>query len=47
LAALGFASDVEQAAAIRGGVVRPEVAVAVRDAVIDKLGVADPAQLVR
>jgi aminoglycoside phosphotransferase (APT) family kinase protein len=47
LAALGFASDVELAAAIRGGDVRPEVEVAVRDAVIDKLRVADPAQLVR
>ncbi|GAC1444093.1 MAG: hypothetical protein NVS3B26_11010 [Mycobacteriales bacterium] len=46
LAALGCGSDVELAAAIRRGDVRPEVAVAVRDAVIDKLRVADPAQLV-
>jgi aminoglycoside phosphotransferase (APT) family kinase protein len=45
LAALGFASDVELARAIRDGDDRPEVALAVRDAVIDKLRVADPRQL--
>jgi aminoglycoside phosphotransferase (APT) family kinase protein len=45
LSALGFADDVELAAAIRGGDVRPELAVAIRDAVIDKLRVADPSQL--
>ncbi|MDX6216173.1 MAG: hypothetical protein QOG99_1757, partial [Frankiales bacterium] len=46
LAALGFASDAELAAAIRAGDARAEVAAAVRDLVIDKLRVADPAQLV-
>jgi hypothetical protein len=45
LAVLGFASDMELAAAIRAGDDRPEVATAVRDAVIDKLRVADPTQL--
>jgi hypothetical protein len=47
LASLGIASDGELAAAIRGGDDRFQVAAAVRDAVIDKLRVADPGQLVR
>ena len=46
LGALGFGSDTELAAAVRGGDDRPEVTAAVRDAVIDKLYVADPSQLV-
>lgn len=45
LVALGVSSDAELAAAIRGGDDRPEVASAVRAAVVDKLRVADPAQL--
>jgi aminoglycoside phosphotransferase (APT) family kinase protein len=45
LGALGFASDAELARAIRDGDQRPEVATGVRDAVLDKLRVADPTQL--
>jgi aminoglycoside phosphotransferase (APT) family kinase protein len=45
LAALGVGSDAELAARIRAGDDRPEVARAVREAVVDKLRVADPRQL--
>lgn len=45
LAGLGFASDADLAAAIRGGDARPELVAAVRAAVVDKLRVADPRQL--
>jgi aminoglycoside phosphotransferase (APT) family kinase protein len=45
LARLGVATDEELAAAIRAGEASADVAAAVRDAVIDKLRVADPAQL--
>jgi aminoglycoside phosphotransferase (APT) family kinase protein len=45
LSVLGFGADSDLAVAIRAGDDRPEVAAAVRAAVIDKLRVADPAQL--
>jgi hypothetical protein len=47
LAALGFASDEELASAVRAGDDRPEIVAAVRSTVVDKLRVADPAQLQR
>jgi hypothetical protein len=47
LAALGMASDADLAGAIRNGDDRPELAAAVRAAVVDKLRVADPALLRR
>lgn len=47
LAALGVASDSELAAQIRHGRDDPEVVRAVCESVVDKLRVADPAQLVR
>jgi len=46
LSALGYAGDAELAGAIRAGDDRKEVVAAVRDAVMDKLRVADPGQLV-
>jgi Domain of unknown function (DUF6285) len=45
LAVAGFSTDAEVAAAIRAGDDRPQLAALVRDAVVDKLRVADPAQL--
>jgi hypothetical protein len=46
LASVGCATDVELAQAIRDGADSPEIAAVVRAAVVDKLYVADPAQLV-
>ena len=45
LRTLGYADDAELAAAVRAGRAGPEVAPAVRAAVVDKLRVADPGQL--
>jgi aminoglycoside phosphotransferase (APT) family kinase protein len=47
LSSLGLASDDDLAAAIRAGDDRAGLVAAVRDAVVDKLRVADPAQLRR
>ena len=45
LSAIGYADDAELAAGIRQGDDRPQVLDAVREAVVDKLRVADPKQL--
>ncbi|MFB9719470.1 DUF6285 domain-containing protein [Planobispora longispora] len=47
LGGLGFASDAELAAAVRGGLDHPALVAALTEAVRDKLAVANPAYLDR